>query len=155
MACQALFAQKIDEEYGAKIQEYTTDPRFLPSSVLEIIDHPEIPSPKKHFGQIIGSPGIMHGTKEIYGYYQLLAEKSPYLRIEQVETTEEGRPIYMVIIGGDDSMNRLDHYKSQLSKLSDPRITSSEEAKTIIADSKPVYYLNGGCIPQKWGLLKC
>ncbi|MBN3518985.1 peptidase [Algoriphagus lutimaris] len=151
LACQALFAQKIDEEYHAKIQEYTTDPRFLPSSVLGIIDHPEIPSPKKHFGQIIGSPGIMHGTKEIYGYYQLLAEKSPHLSIEQVETTEEGRPIYMVIIGGDESMNRLDHYKSQLSKLADPRITTSEEAKAIIADSKPVYYLNGGMHSTEMG----
>lgn len=145
------FAQKIDEEYNAKIKEFTTDPRFLPSSVLGLVEHPEIPSPKKHFGQIIGAPGIMHGTKEIYGYYQLLAEKSPHLQIQQVETSEEGRPIYMVIIGGDETMGRLDHYQSQMAKLADPRITSAEEAESIISDSKPVYYLNGGMHSTEMG----
>lgn len=145
------FAQRIDEEYNAKIKEFTTDPRFLPSSVLGVVEHPDIPSPKKHFGQIIGAPEIMHGTKEIYGYYQLLAEKSPHLQIQQVETTEEGRPIYMVIIGGDETMDRLDHYQSQMAKLADPRITNAEEAESIISDSKPVYYLNGGMHSTEMG----
>ncbi|WP_296697879.1 M14 family zinc carboxypeptidase [Algoriphagus sp.] len=151
LACHSIFAQKIDEEYNAKIKEYTTDPRFLPSSVLDIVEHPDIPSPKTHFGQIIGTPGIMHGTKEIYEYYQLLAEKSPHLSIQQVETTEEGRAIYMVVIGGDDSMNRLDHYKSQMAKLSDPRITDQDQAEAIISDAKPVYYLNGGMHSTEMG----
>jgi hypothetical protein len=148
---QSSFAQQIDEDYNAKIKEYTTDPRFLPSSVLGIVDHPDIPSPKIHFGQIIGAPMEMHNTSEIYGYYKLLAEKSPHLSIQQVETTEEGRPIYMVVIGGDDSMERLDHYKSQMAKLADPRITNAEEAEAIIADAKPVYYLNGGMHSTEMG----
>ncbi|MFT4805105.1 MAG: hypothetical protein ACI9YE_002320, partial [Psychroserpens sp.] len=34
----SLLAQKIDEEYNKKIKEYTTDPRFLPASVLNLVD---------------------------------------------------------------------------------------------------------------------
>lgn len=147
----AIFAQKVDLEYNTKIKAHTTDSRFLPASVLNVVDHPTIPSPLKHFGEIIGAPGVMHNTTEIYGYYQLLAEKSPHLQIKQVETSEEGRPIYVVIIGNDDSMNKLDVYKNQLKRLADPRITSAEEAETILESAKPVYYLNGGMHSTEMG----
>src|SRR5688572_14490135 len=70
-------AQKVDEVYNQKIREFTTDPRFLPASVLNLVDHPTIPSPLKHFGSIIGAPGVMHRTPEIYGYFKKLTEVSP------------------------------------------------------------------------------
>lgn len=146
-----IVAQNLDITYNSKIKEYTTDPRFLPGSVMGVIDHPEIPSPLDHFGQVIGAPGIMHSTKEIFGYYRLLAEKSPHLSIKQVETTEEGRPIYMVIIGNDESMENLDTYKNHLSRLADPRITNADEAETILEIAKPVYYLNGGMHSTEMG----
>lgn len=151
LATSPLFSQSLDQEYNAKIKEFTTDKRFLPSSVLGITKHPTIPSPLDHFGTIVGTPGEMHSTEEIYGYYKLLAEKSPHLQLMQVETSEEGRPIYMVTIGGDESMSRLDHYKDQMGRLSDPRITTEEEADLIIEDSKPVYYLNGGMHSTEMG----
>lgn len=72
-------AQGIDETYNQKIREYTTDKRFLPESVLNLVDHPTIPSPRKHFGQIVGTPGVIHRTPEIYAYYQKLAQTSPNL----------------------------------------------------------------------------
>ncbi|HOO09857.1 MAG TPA: hypothetical protein PKW06_07960, partial [Cyclobacteriaceae bacterium] len=68
-----LFAQQIDEKYNGKIKEYTTDPRFLPQSVLDLTIVPNVPSPLAHFGKIIGAPGEMHTTSEIYGYYAALA----------------------------------------------------------------------------------
>lgn len=137
-----VFAQQIDEEYNSKIREYTTDERFLPASVLDLVDHPTIPSPLKHFGSIIGAPGVMHRTSEIYGYYEALATSSPRISIEQLGTSEEGRPIHLVIIANQDGMQRLDHYKHQLALLADPRQVQNVEA--ILQDSKPIFYLNGG-----------
>jgi hypothetical protein len=58
-------AQQIDEGYNKKIKEYTTDPKFLPSSVLDLVSDPTVPSPLKFFGEIIGAPGVMHRTTEI------------------------------------------------------------------------------------------
>ena len=147
----SLIAQQIDEEYNKKIKEYTTDPQFLPASVLDLPDDPNVPSPRKHFGQIIGTPGVMHRTADIYAYYEVLAKASPYLKVEKLGTTEEGRDIKLVIIGNDESMKRVDHYKQQIGKLSDPRKTSKAESEKIIADSKPIYYLNGGLHSTEMG----
>ncbi len=146
-----LCAQTFDETYNQKIKEYTTDTRFLPASVLNLTDDPTVPSPRKHFGDIIGAPGVMHHTSEIYGYYKKLADASPYLDMQQVGTTEEGRPIQLVIIGNDDAMKRLDHYKKQLDMLADPRKVGSQDIAKIISDSKPVFYLNGGLHSPEMG----
>ena len=50
-------AQQIDEVYNQKIKEFTTDKRFLPSSVLNLVIDAQVPSPQKFFGNIIGAPG--------------------------------------------------------------------------------------------------
>ena len=104
-------AQNYETDYEAKIKEYTTDARFLGSSVERIADHPSIPSPLDHFGTIIGEPGVMHTTSEIYEYYRVLAETSPNLIMEQVETSEEGRAIYLISISDEATIVNLDEYK--------------------------------------------
>ena len=144
-------AQQIDEEYNSKIKEYTTDPRFLPASVLNLPDDPKVPSPRKHFGQIIGARGVMHRTAEIYAYYQELAKASPMVKVQELGISEEGRAINLVIIANEESMKRLEHYKGQLTKLADPRKVSSDEANKIITDSKPIFYLNGGLHSTEMG----
>ena len=147
----ALRAQSIDTTYNAKIKEYTTDKRFLPASVLNLTDDPKVPSPRKHFGQIIGTPGVIHRTPEIYGYYKKLMDSSPNLTIQQVSTTEEGRPIQLVAIGSEDAMKRLDHYKKQLALLADPRKVGTQDIEKILGDTKLVYYLNGGLHSPEMG----
>ncbi|WP_338876350.1 M14 family zinc carboxypeptidase [Spirosoma sp. SC4-14] len=139
------------EVYDQKIKEYTTDKRFLPASVLNLPDDPTIPSPLKHFGQIIGTPGIIHRTPEIYGYYQKLTQTSPNITMQQVSTSEEGRPINLVAIGSDDAMKRLDHYKKQLALLADPRKMANQELEKVLGDTKLVYYLNGGLHSPEMG----
>jgi hypothetical protein len=144
-------AQKIDELYNEKIKEYTTDPRFLPKSVLDLIDHPQIPSPRKFFGHIIGAEGELHRSNQIYNYYQKLAETSAMVKMQQMGTSEEGRPMHVVIIGREKSLQRLDHYKSQLAKLADPRKFKQEDLDQIIIDSKPIYYISGGMHATEMG----
>lgn len=149
--CANLAAQQIDEVYNQKIKEYTTDPKFLPSSVLDLIDDAKVLSPRKYFGEIIGAPGVMHHTTEIYKYYTELAKTSPYISMKQVGTSEEGRPLQLVIIGNEDVMKRLDHYKKQLELLADPRKLAGMDVNNIINDAKPVFYLNGGLHSPEMG----
>ncbi len=151
MTAQFSWAQKIDEIYNQKIKEYTTDTRFLPASVLNLIDDPKVPSPLKHFGEIIGAPGVMHHTSEIYAYYKKLSEVSPYVKVEQVGVSEEGRPIQLVIVGNEETMKRLDHYKKQLALLADPRKIGPQDVAAIINDTKPVYYFNAGLHSPEMG----
>jgi hypothetical protein len=144
-------AQKTDETYNQKIKEYTTDPKFLPASVLDLVEDPNIPSPLKYFGQITGAPGVMHRTTEIYGYYKKLTETSPYIKMQQVSTSEEGRAINLVMIGNEDAIKRVEHYKKQLALLADPRKVGTNDVSAIINDSKPVFYLNGGLHSTEMG----
>jgi hypothetical protein len=48
-----ITAQQIDEGYNQKIKEYTTDKKFLPASVLNLVTNPKIPTPQQFFGTII------------------------------------------------------------------------------------------------------
>lgn len=139
-----VLAQQIDETYNQKIKEYTTDKKFLPSSVLNLVTDPKIPSPQQFFGSIIGAPGVMHHTTEIYDYYKKLAATSSLISVQQVGTTEEGRAINLVMIGNKDAMKRPEYFKNQLNLLADPRKVGTADVNPIINNAKPVFYLNGG-----------
>ncbi len=141
---QVAVGQQVDEVYNEKIRAYTTDVKFLPASVLNLLDDPKVPSPMKHFGEIAGAPGIMHNTGEIYGYFKKLDETSDRLEMTDIGTSEEGRTIHLAIIADEETMGKLDFYKAQLGKLADPRKITKEQAAGIIRTSKPIYYINGG-----------
>ena len=141
----------IDAAYNAKIKEYTTDAKFLPASVLDLVDDGRVPSPLKYFGAIVGAPGVMHRTAEIYAYYKKLADASPFITMTQVGTSEEGRPIHLVTIGNEEALKRQDHYKAQLALLADPRKVGTRDVATIINEAKPVFYLNAGLHSTEMG----
>lgn len=137
-------AQTNDEAYGAKIMEYTTDPRF----VNEMVDHlpasETVPSPLDHFGTIIGAPGILHHTDEIYSYFRTLADASPRVQVRSIGRTEEDREMIEVIVADEATMQNLDSYRADLNRLADPRTLTDDEARTIIARAKPIYYITAG-----------
>ena len=135
--------QEYDTIYQNKIAEYTTDSRFLPSSVVTVYHHDKIPSPLDHFGSVIGAPGIMHRSGEIYGYFDVLAETSPNLIVEQVGTSEEGRPINLVTISDASTISQLEHYRGIMNQLADPRKLNRENAELLINEGKLVYFMNG------------
>lgn len=144
-------AQDTLNTYQKKIIEYTTDDRFLPESVLAIPEHPTIPSPLQQFGYIIGEPGLMHHTNKIYGYYKVLEANTSKLKMEQIGTSEEGRPINLVMISSEVNMLYLDRYRDYIGKLADPRTLDKKEADQIIRDGKLIYFLNGGMHSSEMG----
>ena len=144
-------AQNSLTTYQQKIIEYTTDDWFLPESVLAIPDHPTIPSPLKQFGYIIGEPGLMHHTNKIYGYYKVLEANTSKLKMMLIGTSEEGRPINLVVISSETNMLYIDRYRDYMAKLADPRNLGSDEAKQLIQDGKVIYFLNGGMHSAEMG----
>ena len=141
----------LDEEYGRLIREYTTDTLFLSTTVSTLPNHPTIPSPKDHFGVISGAPGVVHTTDELYGYYRALAAATPRVRVETIGTSEGGREILLVVVADEQSMQRLDHYRTQLERLADPRSLPESERDAVIAQAKPIYMLNGGLHSPEMG----
>jgi hypothetical protein len=151
LAAIPLGAQSRDTVYGRLIREYTSDPRFLPASVAEVPAHATVPSPRAHFGAIIGAPGRMHHTAEIYGYFRAVAATSPRVRVETIGRTEEGREIVLVIVADEWAIARLDRYRALLARLADPRTLPAAELETVLDEARPVYYLNGGLHSPEMG----
>ena len=146
-----LPSQQTDTAYARLIREYTSDPRFLPATVATMPLSATVPSPQKHFGTIVGAPGVMHHAEEIYGYFRALARATPRVRFEKIGTTEEGRDITLAVIADEQTMQRLDAHREALARLADPRRLSRAEAEQVIGTAKPIYYLNGGLHSPEMG----
>ncbi|QGY42190.1 peptidase [Maribellus comscasis] len=138
-----LSAQSYDTSYENKIKEYTTDERFLPPMLAKMPLQKGIPSPLDHFGSIIGAPGVMHHSEEIYGYFRKLSEMSSKVKIEQIGISEEGRPINLITISSEKNIKNLKRYKDIMARLADPRNTDSKTAEKLIKEGKTIYFLNG------------
>lgn len=140
-----------DTAYARLVREYTSDPSFLPANLTSLPVSATVPSPHKHFGTIIGAPGVMHHTTEIYGYFQALAAATPRVKVDTVGISEEGRPIMLAVVADEATMGRLDHYKELLARLADPRSLSPEQAESLIREAKPIYFFNAGLHSPEMG----
>ncbi len=147
LAPQALAqkaAQKNDEEYTRLIKQHLQDPRIT----TELVDHlplsSTVPSPLKHFGHIMGQPGEIEYTKDLYAYYQALAKASPRAKFWTIGKSEEGRDMVMLAIADEATLRALDTHKANLAAIADPRKTTEAQAQGIIKTGKPIYWLTSG-----------
>jgi Zinc carboxypeptidase len=143
-AAPMLPQQAIDTTYARLVREATTDARFLPASVATLPDVPSVPSPLDFFGTIAGAPGTAHSAEELYGYYRALAEASPRVAVEPLNSSEGGREIILVVVSDEETIRGLDRVRSDMAALADPRVTSRAEMERIVARAKPVYLVEAG-----------
>jgi hypothetical protein len=136
-------AQSLDAEYTGKIREYTTDAMFL----TELVDHlpasATVPSPLKFNGYVAGTPERLTYAKDVHRYFRELAKASPRVRVWSMGTTEEGREQILVGISDVENLGRLDRLKQVTARLGDPRGLAEAEAKTLIAEGRPIYWATG------------
>ena len=136
-------AQKMNDAYAAKIKEYTTDPSFL----TEMVDHlpmsDTVPSPDKVLGYVVGTPNRLTYVKDIMNYMSVLARASPRVRYKVAGKSEEGRDTGLVLISDEANLAKLARITEITAKLADPRKLTDADAKKLIAEGIPLYWLNG------------
>jgi len=137
-------AQKMNDAYAAKIKEYTTDPAFL----TEMVDHlpvsDTVPSPDKVLGYVIGTPNRLTYVKDIMHYMSELAKAAPArVRYKVAGKSEEGRDTGLILISDEANLAKLARYTEITAKLADPRNLTDADAKKLIAEGIPLYWLNG------------
>jgi hypothetical protein len=136
--------QKLDEEYTAKIKEYTQDPRIS----TELVDHlpasDTIPTPLKFFGRMPGTPGELTYAKDIHRYYEELDRASDRITMWKIGKTEEGRDMVLLAVADEATIKQIDKYKAMLGSLTDPRKTTEEQAQQLIRTAKPIYWVTSG-----------
>jgi hypothetical protein len=126
----------------AAIAEYTSEPRFLSPWVAYVPASDSVPSPTTVLGHIIGAPGELTHSAKIVDYVRQVASSSSRVHVETIGESEEGREIVLVVIADENGIRDLDRLKAANAALADPRLTSPEQAETIIATARPAYYFN-------------
>ena len=144
---QAQTTQRIDSAYTALIKQYLPDARIS----TELVDHlpysDRVPTTLRFPGimRIPGAPGALTHAKDIHRYMKAIADagtgRAKYWVIGQ---TEEGRDQIILAISNEETIRNLDTYKGYLQALTDPRRTSEEQARRIITQAKPIYWLTSG-----------
>ena len=132
-----------NDEYSKKIREYTTETQFLPDLVDHLPASETVPAPDKILGHIVGAPGILDYSKDIYRYYDELAKATPRVKVFRVGQTEEGRDFVLVAVSDEVNIAQLEHLREITGKLSDPRKISDAEAQQLISSGKPFYWASG------------
>jgi len=136
--------QQQDAEYTRLIRENLRDARIT----TELVDHlpasNTVPTPLKFHGRIVGQPGELTYAKDIQRYYAALAAASPRAKFWTIGKSEEGRDMFVLAIADEATIRDLEKYKGMLAQLTDPRRTSDEQAKSIVASAKPIYWLTSG-----------
>src|SRR5438552_7354090 len=119
----------IDEEYTAKIKEYTTQPFFTSPLVDYLPASKTVPTPKTVIGDIAGAPGTLPYAEEVYRYMRMLEKASPRAKVFSIGKTEEGREMIAVAIASEAIMAKLADNGTKLAKLADPRRISMDDAQ--------------------------
>src|SRR5204863_5603237 len=139
----AAVAQKLDEDYTARIKKATPDPRIITEYVDHMPASATVPSPLKFFGYVPGEPGHLTYHADIVRYYEALAKASPRVKLFRIGKSEEGRDMVALAIADEATIKQLDKYKQITAKLTDPRKLQEAEARQLIATGKPIYYATG------------
>ena len=122
--------EKLDEEYTAKIKEFTTEPFFMTKYVDHLPYSEDIPTPLDILGHIAGAPDIVSYSHEVYKFMQALADASPRVALTKMGKTEEGKDMILVVVSDEETIANLDEYKKINALLADPRkISNPSEAE--------------------------
>lgn len=124
------------------IARFTTDPRYLSPWVAYVPASDGVPSPGQHLGHVVGAAGELTHPAQIVDYVRSVAEASERVHVETIGRSEEGRDIVLAVIADARGIAELDRLKAASAALADPRRTSPEQAKAIIANARPAYYFN-------------
>jgi Zinc carboxypeptidase len=137
--------QPIDQDYTAKIKEYTTEPYFNSPLTDYLPASKTVPTPAKVLGDVSGAPNMLPYAEDVYKYFRLLAASTPRVRVYTIGHTEEGREMIAVAIADASLLDKEKENDARLAQLSDPRTIHMDDkvAVGLVQQSFPVYYITG------------
>ena len=135
--------QAIDEEYTARILEFTTEDFFSTPYVDHLPASETVPTPLDVLGHIVGAADVLSYPEEIYTYMRAVADASPRVQVYTMGRTEEGRELILVLVSSEENLQNLELHKANTARLGDPRVTSEAEAEDLISSTVPMYWATG------------
>jgi hypothetical protein len=137
--------QPVDDAYGKKIAEYTTDPSFNSPLTDYLPASSTVPTPQKVLGDVAGAPNMLPYSKDVYRYFDLLAQSTPRVKVFRIGKSEEGRDMIVVAIADESLLAGVKENDARLAQLADPRTIALNDARadSLVAQTTPIYYITG------------
>jgi hypothetical protein len=135
--------QANDEEYTAKILEFTTEPFFATPLVDHLPASETVPTPLDFLGHIAGAADVLTYPADIHAYLRAVADASPRVEVFSIGETEEGREMILAVVSSEENMARMAEYQSMMVQLSDPRTIDEAAAEGLFGTAKPFYWTTG------------
>ena len=98
----------------------------------------EIPSPEQFFGFSMGADRRLAHWDDMVEYYQMVAERSDRVVVEELGKTTMGEPYLLLVISTPDTVRELPRFKAMQQQLANPRHTTAEDADAIAQTGKAV-----------------
>ena len=114
----------------------TVAPCFSKATAAE-----QVTSPQQAFGFAPGTDRKLADWKQLTAYYQTLARQSPRVRYAYLGKTTEGRPFIALTISSTENLAHLTEYQDINRRLADPRTTTPEQARELIAKGKTIFLI--------------
>jgi Zinc carboxypeptidase len=133
-----------DEEYARLVRQWTTRPEFMSPLVDHLPRSTTVPSPYDVLGHHIGEPKRLTYIRDQQRYLRALERASPRVKTMTIGRTEEGREILVAFVSSDENIRDLEPNRQRLRRLADPRGLTPDEARHLIARTKPHYHITAG-----------
>jgi len=117
--------------------------RFFGSSdhpiTAGVLSDPAIPSPEKTLGFEIGERPARQA--QVLEYLRALDAATDRVKLFDMGSTYEGRPLVYAVISDEANMVRLEEIKNAMDKIADPRVISRTESRTLTDATPAVVWL--------------
>ncbi|HMB79521.1 MAG TPA: hypothetical protein VKI43_05620, partial [Vicinamibacterales bacterium] len=108
---KAVGSSADDQDFARAVKEWTTKPEFSSPLVDHLPKVSGVPSPKDILGHHIGEPKKLTYYADILKYYRALAAASPRVKVISIGKGNEGRDLFVVFVGADESIKNLETYR--------------------------------------------
>ena len=103
-----------------------------------------ITTPRQQFGHGLGDDYFLANYRQLADYWRKIDSESDRVKLEQIGTTSEGRPMLMAIITSPENHARLARYQEIARRLALAEGLTDEEARALAGEGKAVVWVDGG-----------
>ncbi len=117
---------------------------FVCLSLIPLSGQTRITAPKDFFGHNIGDDYFLASYTQAKAYWEELARESDRMILQEVGTTEEGRPMVMAIITSPENHKNLGRFQEIARQLALAEGLTDEKAQALAQEGRAVVWIDGG-----------
>jgi hypothetical protein len=106
--------------------------------------NPAITTPEAFLGFEIGADYHLATYQQLMDYWEVLDQESDRMTLRSIGNSQQGRPQLQAILTAPENQGELDRYREISSRLAEARGISSDEARALSEEGKPVVWIDGG-----------